>query len=312
MNIKNLFNPDEAFKNAAGNFIGSARRKTVHSHVWHRGVFGDIRRYVPGKFVLGVFQHGIVMNPLYRTVCNDEGLPLGIVSRAYVLVSHCDAINALAEALHSIDKDIDIYPAEIYIGDYGAKFGLRLILSDIVSNPGDNHPVAARIELLNSVDRTLPLRLTMGFFRFVCSNGLIVGKAITNLLEIHRKGQVDQIKLDEVVTRGLEELKKESLAFKVMYETGIPEGFTKNLLKRIRKAWGKPEAEEINQAWTHGIYRKAEVPGINVPAVSLWDIYNSLTWISGRSRALVSQVEMSETAHRILSEVLTAHGISLN
>jgi len=306
-----LFNPEEAFENAAGNFIRSARRKAIHSHKWFRGSFGDISRHLPGKFTLAPFRHGDIVNPLYQAVCNDKGLPLAIVSKSYALVSHCDAVDSLEEALHRIGKDINVYPAEIYIGDSGAKFGLRLVLSDIVMNPGDNHPVAGRIELLNSVDRTLPLRLTMGYFRFVCSNGMIIENATTNLLEIHKKGQVDQVKLDEVVAGGLSRLKTKSWTLEAMYRTDIPKGFILDLLKRIRKVWGKSEAAAIEGVWTKGIYRKVEVPGINVPALNLYDIYNTLTWISGRSRDLPSQVRLSETAHNMLSGVLRAHRISL-
>jgi hypothetical protein len=252
------------------------------------------------------------VNPLYQVVCNDKGLPLAIVSKSYALISHCDAVESLKEALQRIDKEINVYPAEIYIGDSGAKLGLRLVLSDIVMNPGDNHPVAGRIELLNSVDRTLPLRLTMGYFRFVCSNGMIIENATTNLLEIHKKGQVDQVKLDEVVAGGLARLKTKSWTLEAMCETKIPKGFIADLLKRIRKVWGKSEAAAIEGVWAEGIYRKVEVPGINVPALNVYDIYNTLTWISGRSRDLTGQVRLSETAHNMLYEALRAHRISLN
>ena len=187
-----------------------------------------------------------------------------------------------------------------------------MILPDIAFDPGDGHPVAGRVEILNSVDRSIPFRLNMGHFRLVCSNGLMLWQSTVDLLAIHIKGRLDNEKVDDALAKGLKQLPGKGDSYRALYNTGIPPKFTGELLENIQKVWGKPEAEEINQAWIHGIYRKAEVPGINVPAVSLWDIYNSLTWISGRSRDLASQVKTSETAHRILSEALEKYRISLN
>ncbi len=45
----------------------------------------------------------------------------------------------------------------------------------MIYNPGDRKPIATRIEMVNSMDRTLPFRLTIGYFRFVCANGLVWG-----------------------------------------------------------------------------------------------------------------------------------------
>jgi len=308
----NSFDPEEIFKNTASNHVKTAARRTIHSHRWYRGTFKDIYPHVPGPFSVVPFQHEGLVNPLYHVICSDKGLPLSVVTKSYVLIDHCDVVESLARSLRELERNIGLCPTEFYLGDGGCKFGLRVILPDIAFDPGDGHPVAGRVEILNSVDRSIPFRLNMGHFRLVCSNGLMLWQSTVDLLAIHIKGRLDNEKVDDALAKGLKQLPGKGDSYRALYNTGIPPKFTGELLENIQKVWGKPEAEEINQAWIHGIYRKAEVPGINVPAVSLWDIYNSLTWISGRSRDLASQVKTSETAHRILSEALEKYRISLN
>ncbi len=308
----NLFDPTEIFQNSTSNYVKTATRKTIHSHRWYRGIFKEMSKHIPGKFALMPFQHVGIVNPLYHMVCNDKGLPLSIVTKSYALIDHCDVVNSLTEALKQTGRDISIYPVEIYIGDGGSKFSLRIVLSDIVCDPGDGHPVAGRLQILNSVDRTIPFRLNMDHFRLVCSNGLRMWESSVDLLEVHLKGRLDQLMIDQAVREGLKHLQGSGKSFEAMVATEIPKGFTRDLLNQISKTWGRREAEEINQAWTQGIYRKVQVPGVNTPAATVWDLYSTLTWVSGRSRDLAGQLKTSETAHRILSEVLRKHGISLN
>jgi hypothetical protein len=302
----------EVFGRGASNLLKSPRRQTKHRHVWHHGTLGELRRQVPGKFTLAPLRHDDKMNPLLQVVCNGDGMPLGVVSSSYVLVDHGELVEALVHALNQSGLDPAGYPAEVYVGDNGARFGLRLVFPDLVYDPGDGHPVAGRVEVLNSVDRSLPLRLVIGFFRFVCSNGLIVGETMTNLLEIHRRGRIDVLRLQEVVAKGLRGLQEKSAIFAAMYRTGIPEGFTTRLLASAGKAWGRRETEEIGGAFDSGTYRGVEIPGISPPVVNLWQAFNVLVWVAARSRDLARQVGMVEAAHKIFAETLKTYSISLN
>lgn len=245
-------------------------------------------------------------------VCNDRGLPLSIVTKSYALIDNCDVVDSLTDALKHSGRDISIYPVEIYIGDGGAKFGLRIILSDIVCDPGDGHPVAGRLQVLNSVDRTIPFRLDMGHFRLICSNGLKVFEKTFDLFELHLNGRLNQARIDEAVSLGVAQLQEKGETFKLMLATEIPKGFTKDLLSKVKKTWGQSEAKEISSALLGGIYRGATVPGVDLPVTNLWQVYNILTWISGRSRNLAAQLKTSDAAHRILAEALSEHEISLN
>jgi hypothetical protein len=302
----------EVFGRGATSLLRSPRRQAKHSHVWHHGTLGELRRRIPGPFTLAAFQHGGKVNPLLQVVCDGDGLPLATVSPSYMLIDHGDLVDSLVRGLNRAGLDPTGYPAEMYVGDNGARFALRLVFPDLVYDPGDGHPVAGQVQLLNSVDRSLPLRLAIGFFRFVCSNGLVVGEAVTNLHEIHRKGRVDVLRLQEVVSKGLKGLQEKSMLFEAMYQTEIPEGFTTRLLTVAGEAWGRRQAAEIGRALEGGTYRGVEIPGIGAPAVNLWQALNVLVWVSARSRDLARQVAMIEVAHRIFTEAVKGHGITLH
>ena len=57
-------------------------------------------------------------------------------------------------------------------------------------DPGDGHPMALRLLCLNSVDGSSPLRMLLGWYRFVCANGLAVGTTQSELRLVHREGSM--------------------------------------------------------------------------------------------------------------------------
>ena len=310
--MNRLLDIHQVFGNGADNLLRPANRKTGRSHVWHRGRFSEMRRHVPGRFTRVPFEYGGKVNPLLEVICNAEGMPLSVVSPAYALMNHVDVVGALANAVRAIGLEVDHYPVEIYVGHHGARFGLRLVLSDIASDPGDGHPVGGRVEVLNSMDRSLPLRITFGHHRLVCSNGLMIFLTTVNLLEVHLRGRLDQEKVNKAIMAGVASLGEKGDRFRALHETSIPHGFTKDLLAAVAGVWGEREAKAIEAALAGGVYRGARVPGLTVPVETLWGVYNALTWVAGRSQNLARQTRMSEAAHGIIEEAMKIHGIEPN
>ena len=302
----------QVFGQGASVLLQAATRKAKHSHVWRRGSLGELRQHVPGKFSLVPFQHGDKVNCLYQTVVSDQGLPLAIVTGSYALLNHCDLVDSLAHALEELGLDATEYPAELYIGDDGAKFGFRLALADFSYDPGDGYPVSGLVEIVNSADRSLPFGLSMGHLRLVCSNGLKILESTFTLAELHLKGRLNQAMVDEAIAHGLELLPRKATAFRTLHRTGIPEGFTARLLSSIGGAWGVAAAKELERAFEGGTYRKVKIPGISTPVETLWQSYNVLVWVAARSRDLARQVATVEAAHGVFAETMKSYGISFN
>ena len=53
--------------------------------------------------------------------------------------------------------------------------------------PLDDNPLKLRLECFNSVDGSSRLVILFGWFRLVCSNGMIIGKTIAELRDLHNQ-----------------------------------------------------------------------------------------------------------------------------
>jgi len=52
-------------------------------------------------------------------------------------------------------------------------------------DPGDGHQMGLSLQCFNSVDGSSRLCAVLRWFRFVCSNGLILGTTLLNVRQIH-------------------------------------------------------------------------------------------------------------------------------
>lgn len=87
-------------------------------------------------------------------------VPVGIVSKRYTLVQHRELFSTALSALASIGVRACEVKAELLLTEYGSRMALRLRLPlryDL--DPGDGCRMALRLECLNSVDRSIPLRM---------------------------------------------------------------------------------------------------------------------------------------------------------
>ena len=74
-----------------------------------------------------------------------------------------------------LDDPADV-PAELLITEYGTRVAIRATLPEAYAfREQDGTPMALTFELFNSVDRTVPFMAAIGWFRFVCHNGLVLG-----------------------------------------------------------------------------------------------------------------------------------------
>ena len=87
--------------------------------------------------------------------------------------------------------------------EYGERMRLCIYLPDEYSfDPGDGHDLAMRLECLNSVDTSVRFRAFLGWFRFVCSNGLVIGTTQSDFLRRHT-GELNVADMEEVLKGGV-------------------------------------------------------------------------------------------------------------
>jgi hypothetical protein len=94
--------------------------------------------------------------------------------------------------------------AELQMTQYGERVGLHMQFPDSYSiDPGDGNKLALRLGVFNSVDGSTRFRAVLGWLRFVCSNGMVVGSAQNDYKRRHNQTLViDDV--NDLLTQGIQ------------------------------------------------------------------------------------------------------------
>lgn len=160
--------------------------------------------------------------------------------------------------------------------------------------------VRPQLVLWNSYNGECTFRASLGFYRFVCANGMTIGTDMTTVKLRHVVGQ----KWDTSLAKFVEDLKRLS-------ETGLSEvlapmdvklnGTQARLILRELKGRGivsERLAELVAHGFTCNIWRYEDRTG------RLWDLWNVLN--EQMRRASRSEVRFEERNDRLFSQVLEA------
>lgn len=143
-------------------------------------------RAVPGHKYLDA----ILLEPEWP---GDPAIPIALVSKKYSLIQHRELVGALSVTLREHVEGTSDLPCDVVLSEYSGRMKLRIKLpSDF--RPPDGEAIVPTFECLNSVDRSRPLHVYLGWFRFICSNGLIVGAEFARMQKRH----VRSLELDDV------------------------------------------------------------------------------------------------------------------
>ncbi len=154
----------------------------------------------------------IMHDVVYR---EDDGSQLSVVSRDYQLVTHEDAINFIARSLKELNIKNEVN--SIQLSNNGARLFYKITFPDYRFNAaeevvntamdGDENKdeLVPTITLVNSYDRSLPFALKYGAFRFVCSNGMYIGKIVQDEKIIHKFNNVNLEQMQKTLVENIEE-----------------------------------------------------------------------------------------------------------
>ncbi len=116
----------------------------------------------------------------------DGPLPVGMVSKRYALMQHGDLVDAVRGGLEEHGIDPLAIPTHLLISEYGTRVAIRATLPQHYNfTPPDGHPMALTFECFNSVDGSVPMMAVVGWFRFVCANGMVVGTPTARVRQRH-------------------------------------------------------------------------------------------------------------------------------
>jgi hypothetical protein len=301
---------------------------------FHEGTLTEIRQHIPTfeRRAFGLTQNGNEhsrRNDRLDTIvrlpfgADQNFIPVGVVSKDYALVTHDSILNFAAYALEVAKISPDDVNAELKITEYGERMALGLYLPKKYHfDPGDGHPMTLRLECLNSVDGSTRFRALVGWFRFVCTNGLIIGVTRADV----RRRHIGDLRLEDislVLTAGLTEAEIEKKNFERWRKIEItPEQITPWVEKELRNGWGfKAAARTFHiarvgcDAEVVGPYKghspttipmraTKRVAGAPVKCSNLYDVGQVLAWLAKERRDVQEQLEWREGIPELIASLM--------
>ena len=250
-------------------------------------------------------------------------VPVAVVSKRYQLLPHPEAADAVRAALRSIGVHPRDMAAEAQLTSYGARMHLQVRLPrEFDFDPGDGHPMALRLICLNSVDGSSPLRMLLGWYRFVCANGLVVGATRNEWRLIHREGMMPA-DVAPLLQAGLELAEREKAALVEWRTTPVAASRLRPFADgRLASAWGVRLAARFLHIAVTGFDAELaypfepgppsaktmapsrRVPGSPAFVQTAWDACQSLAWLAKERRDPRERVEKMLQIPELMQGVL--------
>ncbi len=301
-------------RNTAGKWLNSPIRRYEGSLQEVRAVLPDFERRdlaitQPEKLFPSINPHLdlIVRKPIEHVngrlwvsdIHKDDYIPIGTVSKEYQLVPHKQVFDTALKALSENHIDPSHTRAELLLTEYGERMHLSIYLPRVHDfDPGDGHPMAMRLECFNSVEGSTRFKAFVGWFRFVCKNGLIIG--VTTARFQHRHDRTLNITdIGSVLENGIAEGAKERESFRKWQTTTIKrDSFLPWIDKKVYKTWGFKAATRAYHiartgydAVIAGPYKgmrpttipvktSKKIPGTPDQAQNAYDISQILAWLA--------------------------------
>ncbi len=255
-------------------------------------------------------------NPYIRSVirqpvtATEHQIPVGVVSNTYCMAQHAEVVEMCFKGLRENKIEPNELMCEVGLTPLGEWMNFRAYFPDKYSfNALDGKKLDLRLECFNSVDGSSRLVILLGWFRFVCANGLIIGETKAALRDIHDENLNLEVIL-EIISKGLAKVKADMNRLEdwEKYSVDLPkiESWVDN---HLAEKWGKKAAcrtlhicrtgadAEITNPFAGGkpsekqTNRLQDVPGAAHPAENLYDVSQALSWLATQRNSADERLE---------------------
>ena len=191
----------------------------------------------------------------------DTKQPIGIVSNKYELLKHSIVIDSFRSCLKKTEVD-----EKIEVLNNGANLFATYTMKKIKVEVTKEDIVSLQFIVKNSYDGSNSLQISLGAFRLVCSNGMIIGKQFFSYSQRHigsKNQTIDVNVLQQNITTLVDQFKDTLPIFRKMNRTKVSTDAKKLFDKESSNlpAYLLKEAEKQYAESKHNV----------------WDYYNSLT-----------------------------------
>ncbi|MBM5575779.1 DUF932 domain-containing protein [Deefgea sp. CFH1-16] len=235
----------------------------------------------------------------------EKVIPVGIVSNTYTLAPHLEVARLCVETIKDFGIDINSLQCELGLSTLGEWMNFRIYFPesyDFIAT--DKNPMQLRLECFNSVDGSSRLVLLFGWYRFICSNGMVIGETISELSDVHNK-YMDIGKIKVIVTKAMDQVNKDKKTMTQWQKLSVSEDNIANWVdSTVANKWGKKAAFRVFHICMSGHDAKYADPfemecpsqktaiklnavlGSPLKSMNLYDVSQALSWVAtGRNNA---------------------------
>lgn len=243
----------------------------------------------------------------------EQAVPVGTVSNNYTLAQHLDVADKCFAGIRQAGIDTETLRCELGLTELGEWMNLRIYFPEKYSHtPSDNETLGLRLECFNSVDGSSRLVVLLGWLRFVCSNGLVIGETKADLHDVHNKN-MDLLKIPGIIHDALRFVEDDVKRISLWENSPVPmQQFHSWVNKDVSNTWNKKAACRVFHICTSGfdveladpfatgeasekpVRQIQRVPGSLVPAKSLYDVSQALSWVATKRNSVEEKVEWQE------------------
>jgi hypothetical protein len=245
------------------------------------------------------------------TPSDQSEVAIAVVSRDYRLVQHKALIACIGDALKNAKIDAAAFETKLTLTTNGERMALSVLMPDedrFAYSIGEDDSMRFRLECFNSVDGSMTFMMAMGWLRSVCSNGLVVGKALAHVRRSHTPG-LDLTYVSAAIRRGLSKTKTDRVYWDALQSSRVElEALRDWIDGPLRKHWGVKAAARTFAICRTGYdveltdpfesappsersaTRGKKVPGAPLWAANAFNVAQALSWIAGQRRDLSASV----------------------
>ena len=269
-------------------------------------------------------------NPHIRTVVRqpltvtEQPIPVGVVSNTYRLAQHKEVVEMCLKGLHQHGIDPQVLRCEVGLTALGEWMNFRAYFPESYDHsPKDGNKLALRLECFNSVDGSSRLVILLGWFRFICTNGLIIGETKAELRDTHDENLNLEI-IPEIISKGLVKVKADLERLKKWEDTKVELPLFEEWIDRhLAEHWGKKAAcrtlhicrsgadVEITDPFAGGkasekpVKALNAVPGAPNPASNLYDVCQALSWLATTRKSAEERLEWQSHIPKLIENLRT-------
>ena len=284
------------------------------------GTVSDIARRIPKftriPFALGNNGHPAKSNPYLDMIVqeplsrNATRVPVGVVSKSYTLLQHETVFDRSTNAIKTAGIELDDVRVDLKLTEHGERMELQFLFPDEFSmTPSDGRPMSLRLQCINSVDGSLMFDATLGWFRLICSNGLIIGTVKGRFKKAHTE-HLDVTRIEEFLQHGIAGATLDRSRLIRWEATKIREEVLRKWVDEpLRAAWGVKAAARAYHIALHGydvelvlpfekarpsqrtVRPGAEVPGAEFENLNAYGVSQALSWLAKERRELQEHLD---------------------